>query len=243
MDISALKVILDTLNSVGITQVIIEPLDEGGTMVRGSNKDRTILVFDKLEDRLVDMPMGIQSVPGLLSRIQLFDEEKASIKLEDNGSIILSATVKQGKKKASFRFVDPTKRDTLPVPARIPGVLKIQENCITLSDDYVKYISAAIMAMSYTGNKADRTLSLSKGSDGVTINVSDGEDDDFTDTLENTIDFELDSTVNYEISSFERLIKVSRDFNVKKESRFTINEHQVAIFDLGVLNVLAAPSH
>jgi len=244
LDIATLKKLLDTMNSVGITQAVIEPTEDGdGTLIRASNKDKNILVFDSIEEKLVDLPMGIQSVPGLLSRIQLFDEEKASISLDDNGKIVLAATIKQGRKKASFRFADPHKRDAVPVPAKIPGDLSLS-NCVEMQDDYVKYLSSAIMAMSYTGNKAERTISFSKGDDeNIILKVSDGEDDAFSDTLENTESVDLGSAAMWEVVPFERLLKASRDTNKDKVAKFGINDYHIAIFDLGIVKTLVSPLH
>lgn len=243
MDIAVLKVLLSTMHQVGITQAVIEPdkEDENRTRIRASNKDKNILVYDTIDERLVDLPIGIQSVVGLLSRVQLFDEDKASITLRDNGKIVLDATVKQGRKKASFRFADPTKRDAVPVPAKIPGDLSLS-NCLEMSDEYVKYLSSAIQAMSHTGNKAERTISFTKGDDeNLILKVSDGEDDSFIETLEGTEEVVLDSVATWEVTGFERLLKAARETNKEKVAKFGINDYHVAVFDLGVLNVLVSP--
>lgn len=241
MDISIIKSLLDTMNTVGITQAIIEPDEEGGTRIRAANNDRNIIVYDRIDDEIVELPMGIQSVPGLLSRIQLFDEEKASIVLTDNGKVIQDATIKQGRKKASFRFADPTKRDAIPVPSRVPGDLSMT-NCITMADEYIKNLSSAIMAMSYTGNRKERTISFKKGDDeNLVVKVSDGEDDAFIETLENTEDFIIEHTATWEVVPFERLLKAARDSNKNKVATFAINDYHVGVFDLGVLKVLISP--
>ena len=114
--IKDLKSILTTLKDVQITTCSIDPQDEG-SLIRGSNKDGGLAVFDTYPNPICDVAMGIQSVDGLLSRIDLFDIEKASVDLDETSSHVRSITIKEGKKKASYRFQTSSR---LSIPNKNP---------------------------------------------------------------------------------------------------------------------------
>lgn len=244
MDIKVLKEILTTLDQAGITQAIFEPT-EGGTLIRGANKDKNILIFDTMKSDLVELPMGVQSITGLLSRVNLFDEEKAKIVVEKSSSddMISSITVKQGRRKASFRLGNPLlRKGGLSVPTLISeNIDEVQE--LTFSEEYVKYLSSVISSMGYTaGNKAERTLGLDCDGGTVNLRISDGEDDSFVDVLEDT-DVELESQASWEVAPFERMLKQSMEVNPGKKAKFGISENHVAVFDLQIIRALVIPLH
>lgn len=235
MDIKVLVDILSIMDTVGINEAVIEP-HENGTQIRAANREKNIIVFDTIDEKLVDLPMGVQSVRGLLSRINLFDVDKASIKLKDNEREIQEAKINVGRKRASFKCA---RRDMLAVPKMIPGDLSMTD-VLELSDEYVRYLSTAIAAMSYTGDKKERTLSMEmdEGSD-LAITISDGEDDSFKDILDNC-PISMQSKASWEVVPFERVMKASLDAN-EGVAKMSVSEHNIAIFDVGSIRVMVAP--
>ncbi len=237
MDIKLLKNVLSVMDGVGINEAVLEPNSSGGTRIRAANKDRNIIVFDEISDHLVDMPMGIQSVRGLLSRINLFDAEKASMTFTDNGEIIRESTIKMGRKRAGFKFARP---DKLGVPKMIPGDLSM-ETFISFSDEYVKYLSTAITAMSYTGDKKERTISLlTEGDDSAIINIYDGEDDSFNDTIEDC-PISVSEKASWEVVPFERVLKSAVDWSETNTAKLSVTEHHIAVFEVGTIKVMVGP--
>ena len=247
MDIKILKELLTTLDDAGITEAVFEPFDDSGTRIRGANKEKNILIFDTLDYELVSLPMGVQSIPGLLSRIALFDEDKAKIVTEDDSKVIVEMTIKQGRRKASFRFGNPLAKkgghQSLNVPGQISeNIDDVQE--LVFEESYVKYISSVISSMGYTGNKKERIISLKNNDESGTISlrINDGEDDSFIDEIE-VAEVSLTSQAGWEVTPFERMLKQSMEVNPGKKAKFGITENHVAVFDLGVIRALIVPLH
>lgn len=235
MSLTTLSDVLKTMDSVGITEAVFEPNDDGGTLIRAANKDRNIIVFDTIPDEVVDMPMGIQSIKGLLGRIMLFDLDKASLDFRDNGSEISDLTIKQGRKKATFRFADT---DKLSVPKRVP-----QEDTmdgILMSKSYVDYINNAIGAMSYTGTKQTQTISIGVESGVAELAVYDGENDSFVDHFDTDASDVGKGT--WEVAPFKTVMNQSVKYNDDNEAILSIRPtHKIAVFHVGMIDVMVSP--
>lgn len=234
MDIINTKALLQELADIGINEVVIEPV-ENGTRVRGSNKDRNTIVFKTIPDlNLVEIAIGIQSVRGLLSRINLFEEEKASIVLKNGSSFTQSVTIKQGKRNASFRCSAPS---DLAVPKVVPDCEINDDNRILLDKDYVGFINDAVSAMAYTGNNAERSISVKVESEELVLTINDGECDSFVDNKPMEV---VNCRGNWEIGAFSKLMKLSSHY-VDGDAEFSISEHGVGVFRIGVLDALIPP--
>lgn len=236
MDICLLKVLLGVLSSVGVEEAVIEPAEDG-TLVRGANKDRSVIVYHTIPDNLLEHPMGIQSVRGMLSRLELFDVSKAVIETTVHDELVASITIKHGRKKASYKCA---KLSMLSVPKKVPGDLSIAKE-ILFDKEYVDCLSQAITAMSYTGSKQDRSISIasSKTSGNLELTIFDGEDDSFVDEVK-ADGFDSLRKVSWDVPSFQKVLKQSLDCR-GESACFTISEHGIAVFDLSVINVLVAP--
>lgn len=234
MDIHLVKNILDVLHSVGIEEAVLEPAKEG-TLIRGANKDLNVIVFHTIPDVLVEKTLGIQSIRGLLSRLQLFDTTKASIALSDDGNCVVDIVIKQGRKKASYKCASPS---NLMIPKKIPGDLNIV-NKLVFERAYVDHISQAVTAMSYTGSKSERNVTINVKDNIAEFSIYDGEDDTFTDEVE--VDFpDMSKQATWDVAPFQRVLKQSLDAN-NENAIFTITEFGIAVFDLSIINVLVAP--
>lgn len=242
MDIKIIKTLLTELSSVGISQVIIDPTEEG-SMFRGTNDDRTLIVYNEVGEKLADMPIGIKNVNAILSRINLFDEDKAKIELvETNDGYCGDFIVKQGRKRVSYRCHEPITK-YIQAPTTIPGDLSItDENQIKFDKEYVTYLSNAFSAMAYTGDKQERTISVEVSEGSATISIFDGSDDTFVDVVEGIND-SLSLKGLFDVAPFSRVMKQS----VNSESNdgysvFTMTEQGVGIFKLEYMDILVHPT-
>lgn len=235
MSLTTLADVLKTMDSVGITEAVFEPDTNGGTLIRAANKDRNIIVFDTIPDEVVDMPMGIQSIKGLLGRIMLFDLDKASLDFKDNGTEISDLTIKQSRKKATFRFADTTR---LNVPKKVPE--EDSPDGMLLSKTYVDYINNAIGAMSYTGTKQTQTISISIDNGVAELSVYDGESDTFTDHFD-TEASDVSKGV-WEVAPFKTVMNQSAKHNDDDEAIISIRPtHKIAVFHVGMIDVMVSP--
>jgi hypothetical protein len=240
MDIKETKRLLQELSDIGISECVLEPspTEKDSMLVRGSNKERSIIVYKTVKNlKLVDVPMGIQSVKGLLSRINLFDEEKAGIVLDKkDGSYVKSLTVKQGRKTVTFRTGEPS---SLLVPKSVPPCEITEKNCISFQKDYVDYISQAISAMSYTGSNTDRSVGVKVENKTLTLSINDGQSDSFVDTIDG---FDVDDVRGtWDISAFNKLIKLSSSLDEDSVADFSISEHGVGVVRIAQLDALIPP--
>lgn len=240
MDIRKFKDILEVLQNVGVEEVIFEPTDDNGTLIRGSDRHKRIVVFDEIEEELVTAGLGIQSVRGLISRLSLVDLDKASVSMETRETgeheYVVNFVVKQGRKKASYKCANPYGK-VLAVPSIIPNLEAISE--INFSAEYTAYILQALQSLSITGDKEQRYMQL-EGVDGVVnIEIFDGEDDSFDDNVEDiaTEDFPRSK---WEIDALQRMIKVNTE-NGKTGFVLGITETGIAAFDMGMITVLIVP--
>lgn len=229
-----IKNVLETLDSVGIEEVIFEPT-ENGTLLRGSNKDKNVVVFHEIPDEITEHPMGIQSVKGLLSRLNLFETDKAQMAFTEAGDAIGNITIKQGRKKASYKCIEP---EHVHAPKRIPGDIDMSK-CITFDKEYVEYLSQAFSSMGYTGDKSERTVSIGVRDNNLSLNIFDGEDDSFNDTIE--IEHDDIDTSSWEVVPFQRVMKQSVACSASLEANFVITEHGVVVFDVSGISIIVAP--
>jgi hypothetical protein len=242
MDIKLTKALLTELSSVGISQMIVDPV-EGGTQFRGTNDNRSLILFDTIREELTTSPIGIKSINALLSRINLFDEDKAKIELIDTDEgFCRDIIVKHGRKRVTYRCHEPSPK-YIQAPKHIPGNFTITaENAIMFNKDYVSYLSTAISAMAYTGDKEERSIKVTANEGVVTVSIFDGSDDSFVDVVEG-FDENLKLEGVFDVASFSRVMKQS----VNSPSNdgfavFTISEQGVGVFRLEYMDILVHPS-
>lgn len=232
-----LQELLSTLASVGIEEAVVEnPDDQGMSLVRGSNKEGNVIAFHELDATFFDAPMGTQTVKGLLSRIELFDYSKAKVEHTTAGDVVKNLTIKQGRKKASFTCSHPK---NLTIPSRVPAF--DMKNKYVLTAEMIEMLNAAIAAMSMTGSKVDRFISIGVKDQVMSVSISDGEDDTFNDEF--TMDSEVDDspTFSWDIPSFQRVMRESQKSN-GGEAIFNVSKHGIAIFNVGIIDVLLPPN-
>lgn len=229
--IKELKNVLEVLQSVGIEEAVIDPAEDG-SVIRAASKEGAIVIFDCIPEKVANFSMGIHSVRALLSRINLFDVEKASASISDDGENVLDMEIKQGRKKAIIRFSDPKR---LSAPTTVPDSEKSDD--IVFKEEYVQYLSKAIAAMSFTGKKEERTISIHGDGDSLHISISDGEEDSFDEEIEAS-GIETDKC-RWDVVPFQRVMTKSMDY--AGQASFVVDEYGIATFDLAVMKVMIAP--
>jgi len=238
MDFVKLKEILEVVSGVGIEELVIEPIEPQRTRLRGANRERNVIIYDELDEVVSDLPLGIMSVKALLSRLELFDPDKARIETSHDEKLINNLSVKQGRKKVSYKCAA---LQHLAVPKKIPGNLE-SDNKLELKKEFVNYLSQVITSMSYTGNRAEKTISLSVTDKKMKVSIFDGEDDTFTDEVScedsGVSDF---SKSSWEVSPFLKVLKKSVEQVEDDIARFHITEHGIAVFNVGSYSIIVAP--
>lgn len=239
MDLTLLEESILTISSVGIEELVIEPCEEDDqkTRFRGANKERSVVVYDSKDFSLTDVPMGILSVKALLSRISLFDVSKAKAETEKNNDVISKISLKQGRKKANYQCSDPS---YLQVPKKIPGNLE-SDNKIVLNKEMVDHISQAVASMSLTGSKEERYISISVSDNTMTVTISDGESDAFTDVVSLDATIEDVAKASWDVVSFQRVMKKASELSEDHSASFHITEHGVIVFVVGNFNIIVVP--
>lgn len=238
MDIKSFFALLEHLTSVGVSRVVLTPDPENNlTAVQGSDDGANVIVFDNISEMYSDAQMCIQNTNALLSRLKLFDLEKASIEFVKHKSneSILQVTIKQGRRSATYRCAS---RAAVYVPSRIPD-LNISGNPVVLEADYVDYLSKAISAITMTGSNKDRRVSMANNGI-VSISVDDGEHDSFHDQInvEGVNEFDPSS---WNVSAFQKVMKYTSSVGENKASSFWVTEHGIMVFDSSPVAFMIAP--
>lgn len=239
MDIIRLKQLLTELHTAGIQELILEPKDDG-TMLKGSGTNNQILVYHFHDHQFSDKTIGIKDINVLLSRINLFDVDKASISLTtDNSGDVGDIVIKQGRKKVTYRTYLPK---FIAAPQYVPDDVTITDDtAIKLDKDYCDYLQKAISSISMTGDKKEQSIRLSISDGTLKTHIHDGSDDAFTDEIE--IDVIGDTTGLFDTQPFAKILKVS----VSAESNdnkavFALSSRGIGVFKTETINVLLHPA-
>lgn len=177
MNLTKLYNILQTVNVAGIPEVIFEKQDDG-VLVRGADvvsddQDPSIVILSKTDKDVVEMTTGVHRVSVLLNRMSLFDLQKAKVKTSDNGDDwIHHADIRQGKRKVSFTFANPS---TINVP---DGAVEDEVvSTVSFDKNQVQDLVKANQALS------PELFKLKGEGEDIVIELFDGISDNFTDVV------------------------------------------------------------
>ena len=251
--IKSLKTVLETLNSVGIAEAIFEP-HENGTLIKASNKDRTVICFHVVAglESPVKTTIAVQSVNALLSRLNLFDCDKADLEIDlDNHGNAGSIQIKEKRKKLTYHCSNPS---LINVPHRIPGNVVITgDNSIKIPSKYVDFLAQVTTSMTLTGKKEERGISLMVKDSVLEVAITDGEDDTFKEAIEG---FNVPDTLKgkWDVSAFIRVLRKAGDTSTIVQSRLgcedkeddgsvrmIITQYRVAAFAVADLDIMVVP--
>ncbi|WGH49815.1 hypothetical protein [Alishewanella phage vB_AspM_Slickus01] len=243
LNLPLLKVILEQLNSLGISEAIIEPItDEEGngvTRVRAGNKDHSIMIFDDIEDTLSDKALAISSIKGLQTRIALFSNEKSSVTVTNRSNFAASIEIKEGKRKASYTLSHP---NIILAPKVMPDY-EILGNPIVLSEDFISALLDVFASMGFTGKKEDRRIAIKSSGDEVTITVFDGESDSFVETFQYAGgEVDIPST-QWEVEAFKLALRKASETSLDKSVTFIVTDIGTAVMQSAPMSVIVAPVH
>ena len=179
LNIERLYSVIETVNVVGIKEVIIKKDDDGVMIFGADSTDESIqpsvVLISPTDSDIISKTMGISRVPVMLNRMQLFDLSKTKLTQEETDNYVQSVTLKESRKKVSFTFANPK---TINVPS---GTIDDNvNNSITLSKDYITNLIKATQAMS------SELISVSGINNEITIELFDGGTDTFTDVVSDT---------------------------------------------------------
>ena len=229
MQITELRSILSSLQKIGIKRCVFTPSEEG-LRISGSSKDDNVIVFDTIDTDIIDVPMGVNDISALLSRVDLFDDSATIV--VDSSDCVDSLTIKKARKKVTFHCQEPS---TLTVPKKIPPLSPDTES-VKLSEEYVTTLNKVVSSISKTGNKKEANISIDITDGNVKLTVYDGEHDSFVDDIE--IDITQTAQASFETSAFTHILKESlTDDGVE----FIISDFGFAVFAVDGIDVIVAP--
>jgi len=238
-----LKDILEQLNSLGISEAIIEPHTNDGkdyTRVRAGNKDHSIMIFDEIEGKLAEKKLAISSVKGLQTRLALFNEEKASVTVSYRDSYVSNIEIKEGKRKASYTLSHP---NIILAPKMMPE-FNIVGDVITFDEKFISSLMDVFTSLGFTGNKEESRIAIKSVKDEMTLTVFDGETDSFVETFAlDEVPKEDIPTTQWEVGAFKLALMKASATTIDKSVSFVVTDIHTAVFESAPLSVIVAPVH
>lgn len=247
MNVDKFKSTLKVLQGVDIKECTLIPSHDG-VQIRGINEEKTIIVFTTVPDEIVDSPVGILSVRGVTTRLDLFDQEKVGVQVElgDEGKdseYIRGFIVKEGRRRSKITTTKPT---MLAVPNKYPDEATVLTTFI--DGDYADYLSKLKTSINSIPGQDETFLTISTGekADSVQFKIK-GQYDDFTDQLDADIntDFVEDGfSATWKIDSVMRVIKKASSLMEDKSETMAMSVNAVGVLevDVGGLIVSVTPT-
>lgn len=221
-----LQRVLNALRDARIDAVVLDPVEGGGTIVRGVDKNVSALVFSTIETTIAPLTMSIHSVTVMLKRLALFDLSKASVEYVERGAKMHRMTIKQGRRKIGYTFSDHEKWDPR-VPKRVTDSPMMN---IGVSIEEMGTIYDAISSLG-----PDNIYLVSDG-EKVTVEMSDGIDT-FSDVI-------LDHDEGHRFrfmwmtDAFKRLTKMALEES--EEIELSVGQMGLLMFNIQGLDFLIA---
>jgi hypothetical protein len=246
MDLNKVQESLDILSRVGIEEVALvsdtsEDDEAVKTVIRGASADKQIVIYHTLDTDYIDgYTIGILSIKPFLSRLNLFDINKAKVDIEDDGAgkkVAEQLTIKQGRRKITYRCYDI---GYLSIPSRIPSNLNDGSQFV-FDSEYTQYLLKVISSLIQTASdKTEAKVSMSYSDSTIKLTMDDGEDDKFVEEITHDEEIEDVDNTTWSMVSFAKLLKES--LSQQEETRFKVTEYGVAIFEIGGLELALAPA-
>ena len=227
MNLEKLHNVISMLDIAGIKQANI--IKEDGTIkifgaddVEEGEEQPSIVVISTTDSNLIDASMGVQRVPTMLKRMNLFDTEKMkqTHTISEEHGFMNNIIFKEGRRKASYTFADP---HTINVPTGA-----IEDEIIfktSFTKDYIDRLGKANSAM------GSKFLTLNVINNEVILELYDDISDTFTDVIGN---FDGgDWSYNWKTNSVLRLLRHA----VKTEDEVSIEVGEVGILYITISEI------
>lgn len=212
MDINKLYNVINILTVAGIHQAIIEKKDDG-VMLYGADLSEgddlpSILVISKIDDDTIDKTMGINRVSTMDKRMRLFDADKAKIIFDEGTDFTKRMTIKEGRRKASFTFANPS---IINVP--LQTVDDEVNNVISMTKDYINDLVKVNQAMS------SNFLTIECNGKKISLTLTDESGDTYSDELSPSCDMGFEH--RWQTKAVFKILKLSAKYSDTVELRIS----------------------
>lgn len=249
MDLAATKKVLEIMKGVNITQANILVHENNQNQIRGITEDKTIVMFTNVP-QFIETGVGLLSVNGLLTRLNLFDQEKMGVDLKTEESqktgedYVSKIVVKEGRRRSTVTTTDP---DILrsKTPQKYPEAARVCT--VGMTKEYVDYINKMKASVSTAASTETLYAEIhfdSETDEGfVNFNIGGGYDD-FDDSIVAELDESVEGmafSVQWKIEPFIRAIRQAASSSENDEFMMHVNDMGFLEIDIDGIIVSVAP--
>lgn len=173
MNLHMLYDILNTINSVGINQSILEKKN-GNVLVRAADDTSSVVVISEIQSNFIDHTMAIPNIKILLDRMRLFNFDNTkytTYESSDDVDVMKSLSLREGRKTVSYTCSKP---NLISIPNSVSSNMIV--NNVVLSKSQIDDLVLAINAfnpefINFVGDERDIIVKLSDGVSDNFVNV------------------------------------------------------------------------
>lgn len=227
---------LETISSVGVDMLVVEPTDEGETKFRGIDDKQSIILYDTIPHKIVERGLGIYSLRVLLSRFKLFNDlNSLSFSFEPRIDNLWEKklNLKSKDTKLSYTFSDNT---TMSVPVKAPTIQEVAR--VKFNSESFTHFSSAVRSMRLSKSYNEK-VSFSNKNGNVVLELNDGIADTFTKTVGTSNGSSNWSRFEWRTDSIEKLLKQALTFT--DEVDMIISDKGVSLITVDNLTFMVAP--
>lgn len=240
MDIQRFKQVLEILKGLGAVECGIETTEEGTTLVRAVSGDgATIGIYSAIEHlgNPTKHSIGIQSIQGVLSRLELFsDLDKTKIDFQTKDDWVSSITLKQGRRKAEIRT---TSVNNCKLPKKLPDFDKVVS--AEMPNDFVQMLTKAHQSVKNAIGDTDSIFTIrSVSAEGdYEIEIQKGTHDKFVEPIQvQFVENAFEGETIFAAESILRTLKQASNWSEEKSAIILIDDNGHATIQVGELSVM-----
>ena len=230
MDNEKFYEIIDTLNTIGMKEAVIDVGDEqNNAKVRtydSYNDEPGIAVVSEIPSNVIDHTIGIGDISTLYKRMSMFDVSKMKTKTElSNEGHATTIVFSEGRRRFTYTFSHPK---IFSMPTAIPESTKIAE--IDFDKSMIDELSKANSAIS------SQYINIISVNGELRIRLFD-ESDDYVFVIGN---FESSNwSYNWKMGQFMKVMKHAVKFN--DTVRVTVTENMLFKVTIGLIDIVLMP--
>jgi hypothetical protein len=229
MNTTKLYKIIRTLSLTGIDTAILDNVNND-LLIRGVDKDGVTFVFHTIDGNDISTkPIGLETIQPLVNKMKLINLDNVNAVLEEDENNIKRVTFKEGRKKVTHTFINPTK---LSVPKNI--AFDEIKNSIVLSKSAIDNIGKVLSTFQ------SETVSLSGIGTDIVMKVEDKDSNTFEDVI--GTNSEGDWHYAWQRDKFIKLIKTSLAENESESVQLVISAKGILYFDINDIIIMLFPS-